>query len=264
METNIVRGRDVRWKNGAAERKSSRRPHLNLYADVWREERETENVRKERRVGERGQERDREDRQEEERMMNVGEGGRRPEKNEESRIGSIRCGGKREEWKCKRTDYSRREPRGPTRGQDARRMRGGRGNRVYPLSLSFHVPFAQPFSAFAFLLSCFLSYVAWFPSSFHAYSLHSLAPGPNSSPLCLAAGISTRTLDRSRTRTIQGPAGIELFVQRCSISGWSVMQIERGRRSRNRRKRMYERSRRYRRRSIRLDMHSCFLPIVQL
>lgn len=59
-----------------------------------------------------------------------------------------------------------------------------------------------------------------------ARSACSLAPGPNSSlPLslslspCPIAGVWARIPDHGRARTIQGPAGTELFVQGCSISG---------------------------------------------
>lgn len=65
------------------------------------------------------------------------------------RAGWVRSSGKREEWKCKRTDYSRREPRGPRGARILGACAAGVGTRAHvqtvsPLSLSFHSPSPSP------------------------------------------------------------------------------------------------------------------------
>ena len=199
-----------------------------IYADVWRE-RETENDRGKKRAAER----ERESRRERATWEKEVRGRRRRER--ESGMASIH-------WKERGVEVQENRllaegAEGSTRGQDTRRMRGGRGNarsRSDSVPSFSFAPFAQPFSAF--LPSCFLPRVPpLLLSSFHArvarvLSLHSpirLSLSLSLSP-CPIAGVWARIPDHGRARTIQGPAGMELFVQGCSISGWSLMQIENG------------------------------------
>lgn len=122
------------------EKEDGRRPHLNLCGCLkgardgeWQREEESGGAG----ARERGRTRD------------VGEGAYVAAEGGSERAGWLRSAGKREEWKCKRTDYSRREPRGPRGARILGACAAGVGTRAHvqtvsPLSLSFHSPSPSP------------------------------------------------------------------------------------------------------------------------
>lgn len=182
VETNIVRGREAYGGERRTWRRERRRQTSALESMRMSEGSER------RRMAEGGRERRSGSEREGE---NKGRGRRsvrgRGRREREGRMASIR-------WKERGVEVQENRllaegAEGSTRGQDTRRMRGGRGNarsRSDSVPSFSFVPFAQPFSAF--FPSCFLPRVPpLLLSSFHARIAPALSlSGPNSSlPLSL-------------------------------------------------------------------------------
>lgn len=140
METNIVRGREAygeKERGGEKERQTSALESIRM--SEGSERRRMTEGRRERRSG----------------SERVGENERRGRRRYVAAVGGseragwLRSTGKREEWKCKRTDYSRREPRGPRGARILGACAAGVGTRAHvqtvsPLSLSLHSPSPSP------------------------------------------------------------------------------------------------------------------------